>query len=106
LISEIVYNVVMDVLWLLFYAVFLSAIVSTLIAFNVLDTRNRFVWSLADFLARVTEPLIRPIRRRLPSFSGIDFSPWVVLVLIRAVAMPIVVYLYLGIHSGDWGPLL
>ncbi len=105
MISQIVYTILKSLLSLLFYAVILAAIISTLIAFNVLDTRNRFVWSLADFLARVTDPLLRPVRRRLPNFGGMDFSPWVVLILI-VVAMQVLDYLYAGIHYGIWGSLI
>ena len=56
----------LDLLW---WAVQLAAIVQTLIAFNVLDTRNRVVWMIADFLYRVTEPLFSRIRRFLPALA-------------------------------------
>ncbi len=72
----------------------------------MLDTRNRLIWSVADFLTRVTEPLLRPIRRRMPNTGGIDFSPWVLVVLIRIVAIPVVDYLYAGIHYHVWQSLL
>jgi YggT family protein len=92
----------MFALKLLFWAVILQAIVSTLISFNVLDTRNRFVWSVADFLTRITDPLLRPIRRRMPDTGNVDFSPLILLVGIGAVAMPIVDYIYAGIRDGVW----
>jgi len=105
-ISYILYRLIMIAVQLLTWAVILQAIVATLIAFNVLDTRNRFVWSLADFLARVTDPLLRPVRRRLPTFNGIDFSPLVVLIILQVIVVPVVDYLYAGIHTGVWQPLL
>jgi YggT family protein len=71
-------------LQLFFWAVIIAAIMSLLIGFNVLDTRNRLVWTLADFFARVTEPAIRPVRQRLPNLGGIDISPMVVLLLVQA----------------------
>lgn len=71
-------------LQLFFWAVIIAAIMSLLIGFNVLDTRNRLVWTLADFFARVTEPAIRPVRARLPNLGGIDISPMVVLLLVQA----------------------
>ncbi len=98
----ILFNLIMFVIGLLTWAVILTAIVSTLISFNVLDTRNRFVWSIADFLARVTDPLLRPVRRAMPATGNIDFSPLVVLVLLQMVAAPLVRYVYLGIETGDW----
>jgi YggT family protein len=72
----------LDLLW---WAVLLAAIVQTLLAFNVLDSRNRVVWTIADFLYRVTEPLLRPIRRFMPNLGGVDLSPLVLLLLITAV---------------------
>jgi YggT family protein len=77
-------NAVLDLLW---WAVLLAAIVQTLISFNVLDTRNRFVWTVADFLYRVTEPLFRRVRSVLPNMGPVDFSPLVVLLLITAVEL-------------------
>ncbi len=74
----------LDLLW---WAVLLAAIVQTLISFNVLDTRNRVVWTVADFLYRVTEPLFRRVRGFLPDLGGVDLSPLVVLLLITAATM-------------------
>jgi YggT family protein len=74
-------------LTLFFWAVIIAAVVSLLIGFNVLDTRNRAVWTLADFFARVTEPAMRPIRRRMPNLGGIDLSPMILLLLIQATML-------------------
>jgi YggT family protein len=57
-----------------------SAVLSWLIAFNVVNTRNPIVSSVGEFLYRVTEPLLRPIRNLLPNLGGIDVSP-VILIL-------------------------
>jgi YggT family protein len=76
----------LDLFW---WAVLLAAIVQTLMAFNVLDGRNRVVWTIADFLYRVTEPALRPIRRRLPNLGGVDLSPLVLLLLITAVSIAV-----------------
>jgi YggT family protein len=59
-------------------------VVSLLIAFNVLDTRNRAVWAIADFFHRLTEPALRPIRRFIPNLGGIDISPVVLILLLQA----------------------
>ncbi|HYZ20672.1 MAG TPA: YggT family protein, partial [Rhodopila sp.] len=64
-----------EVLSLYAWAVILAAVFSMLAAFGVLDTRNRVVWTVGDFLYRITEPALRPIRRVLPSFGNIDISP-------------------------------
>jgi YggT family protein len=75
---------VLDLLW---WAVMLAVVVQLLVNFGVLDTRNRIVWTIADFLYRVTEPLFGRVRRILPSFGSIDLSPLVVLLLITACQM-------------------
>ena len=75
---------VLDLLW---WAVILAVVVQLLVSFNVLDTRNRFVWTVADFLYRVTEPLFDRVRRFLPRFGALDLSPLVVLLLITAAQM-------------------
>jgi YggT family protein len=64
------------------YIIIAQAILSWLVAFNVINTHNDFVRSFLNVLDRITEPLYRPIRRILPDFGGIDFSPIVVLLLI------------------------
>ena len=78
-IAAALYQVLQEVLNLYWWAVILAAVISNLIAFGVLDTRNRLVWTIADFLYRITEPALRRIRRVIPSLSGIDLSPLVLL---------------------------
>ena len=87
---------------LLVWALILAAIFSTLASFGVLDTRNRLVWTIGDFLTRVTEPLLRPIRNALPSFGSVDISPIIVILLLQYVARPLLATLYLGITRGVW----
>jgi YggT family protein len=57
-----------------------SAVLSWLIAFNVVNTRNPIVHSIGEFLYRVTEPLLRPIRNLLPNLGGIDVSPVILII--------------------------
>lgn len=71
----------LDLFW---WAVVIAVIVQLLVQFGVLDTRNRVVWSIADFLYRVTEPAFRRVRQWLPNFGPVDLSPLVVLLLITA----------------------
>lgn len=80
----------LEALNLYWWAVLLAAIFSTLASFGVIDTRNRFVWSIGDFLYRITEPALRPIRNILPSFGSVDLSPLVLLLLIQGVIMLVV----------------
>ncbi len=74
-------------LTLFFWAILIAAVLSLLIGFNVLDTRNRVVWTISDFFYRVTEPAMRPVRNRLPNLGGIDLSPLVVLLLVQAAML-------------------
>ncbi|WP_027287362.1 YggT family protein [Rhodovibrio salinarum] len=62
------------------WAIIISAILSWLIAFDVINTTNRFVYTVLDFLGRVTEPALRPIRNIMPNLGGIDISP-IILIL-------------------------
>jgi len=63
------------------YLIVAAAVMSWLIAFNVVNVRNQFVGMIADFLYRITEPALRPIRNLLPNLGGIDISP-VILIFI------------------------
>ncbi len=71
------------VLELMIWLLIIAAVFSVLLAFNVLDTRNRFVWTVGDFLHRATEPLLAPVRRVLPNLGGIDLSPLVLILLLQ-----------------------
>jgi len=82
------------------WAVILAAVMSMLVSFNVLDTRNRLVWTIGDFLYRITEPALRPIRRVLPTFGSIDLSP-VVLIILLYVAQAILSRIYAAIFLGN-----
>ena len=75
-----VYNLADRVVWLYIWLVVISVMLSWLVTFNVINTQNRFVYTVMDFLHRITEPALRPIRRLMPSLGGIDISP-VVLIL-------------------------
>jgi YggT family protein len=74
------------------FVLFAAAILSWLIVFNVVNTRNPAVAMIGEFLYRVTEPVLRPIRDRLPNFGGIDVSFIVVILIIyflQRVVLPI-----------------
>ncbi len=75
-------NLISTVVTLYIWALILSAILSWLVAFNVVNTRNRFIFTVGDFLHRLTEPALRPIRRYLPNLGGIDISPIVLILLL------------------------
>ena len=69
-------------LQVLMWIIIIQAILSWLVAFNVINTYNQFVRTLLNALDRMTAPIYRPIRRILPDFGGLDFSPMVVILLI------------------------
>ncbi|HVZ09565.1 YggT family protein [Rhodopila sp.] len=101
----ILYWLISEVITLYIWAVILAAIFSMLAAFGVLDTRNRVVWTIGDFLYRVTEPALRPIRNVLPSFGNIDISPLILILLLQAARM-LLDRLYEALVFGSFRPLL
>jgi YggT family protein len=69
------------------WMVIASAILSWLVHFGVINTRNQFVSMIGEFLWRVTEPALRPIRRFMPNLGGIDISPIILILIIYFVQM-------------------
>ncbi len=74
-------NLIVLVIELYTWCIIISAVMSWLVAFNVVNTRNRVVYTIGDLLHRITDPALRPIRQFLPSLGGIDISP-VILILV------------------------
>ena len=72
-------DVLLQILWWIIIA---QAVLSWLVVFNVINTHNQFVRTFFNALDRLTQPLYRPIRKIMPDFGGLDFSPVVVLLLI------------------------
>jgi YggT family protein len=75
---HLVHTVISIYIWLLIA----QAVLSWLVAFGVVNRHNRAVATIGDFLWRITEPLLRPIRRVLPDLGGIDISPVVLILLL------------------------
>lgn len=88
------------------WAIIIAAVMSLLISFGILDGRNRLVWTIADFLYRLTDPVLRPIRNVLPYLGGIDISPWVAVILIQVIQGIVLSRLYAAIEYGAWQQLL
>lgn len=91
LISALFY-LVLTILDLFWWVLLIAVVLSWLTAFNVINTRNRFIYMVGDFAYRVTEPVLAPIRGILPNFGGIDLSPLVVLLLLGFLRQLIVNY--------------
>ena len=91
-------SILLNILW---WIIIIQAVMSWLIAFNVINTHNDFVGQLWHVLDRITEPLYRPFRRIMPDFGGIDLTPMVVLILLIIIQGPVMAYLYrLGMQTG------
>ncbi|MBA3942251.1 MAG: osmotic-shock protein [Sphingopyxis sp.] len=90
--------ILLNILW---WIIIVQAVMSWLIAFNVINTHSEFVRQLWQVLERITEPLYAPIRRIMPDFGGIDLTPMVVLILLIIIRGPVMGYLYtLGVSAG------
>ena len=74
------------------YVVIANVIISWLIAFNILNTSNRFVYSILDFTYRLTDPILNKIRRFLPNLGAFDISPIILLLLIWFIEMCMKLY--------------
>jgi len=71
-----------QIIGLYMWCLIIVVVMSWLISFNVINTQNRFVYQVYDFLYRITEPALRPIRRWIPDLGGIDVSPVVLILLL------------------------
>lgn len=92
-------EVILIALQLYVYLLVGSAILSWLVAFNVLNTSNQLVYTILDFLHRLTEPALRPIRRLLPDLGGIDISPVVLILFIIFLQKFIISYVAPAVSS-------
>ncbi|WP_454885710.1 YggT family protein [Sphingomonas oryzagri] len=96
-----IYQILQLLLQVLFYIIMIQAIASWLIAFNVINTRNDFVRQLLYALDRITAPIYRPIRRIMPDFGGLDFSPMVVILIIIILQRILLPNLFLPLIAGQ-----
>ena len=87
-------DVIMIVLDLYIWLLIAAAVLSWLIAFNVVNVRNQFVGMVADFLYRITEPVLRPIRGAMPNLGGLDISPVILILIIYFIQNVIRYYIY------------
>ena len=77
------FSIIDMILQVLVWIIIAQVIISWLVAFNVINTQSNFVRTLLDALDKMTAPLYRPIRKVLPDFGGIDFSPIVLILAIQ-----------------------
>jgi YggT family protein len=88
-----IFYLVLQVLKLYSYVVIANVIISWLIAFNVLNTQNRFVYSILELTYRLTDPILNRIRRFLPKLGSLDISPIILLLLIWFIEMCMKLYI-------------
>jgi YggT family protein len=87
------FEVVLIVLNLIWWLIIASVVASWLVAFGVVNTRNDVVYRVLDILNRVTEPMLRPIRRLIPAMGGLDLSPMILLLIIYVLEREITIVL-------------
>ena len=87
-----IFYLVLQILKIYTYVVIANVVISWLIAFNVLNTSNRFVYSILQFGYRFTEPALSRIRKFLPNLGAFDISPIILLLLIWFVEMCMKIY--------------
>jgi YggT family protein len=89
-----VLDIILILLQLYWWVLLIMIIMSWLISFNVINTRNQFVEAVWRVLNQLTEPVLRPLRRVLPNLSGLDLSPLVAFLLIFFIQSIIGYYIY------------
>ena len=87
-----IFYLVLQILKLYSYVVIANVLISWLVAFNILNTSNRFVYSILEFTYRLTDPILNRIRRFLPNLGAFDISPIVLLLLIWFIEMCMKLY--------------
>lgn len=96
------FQIIELLLTIAWWVIIIQAILSWLIAFNVINTYNSGVRGFLTALDRMTEPLYRPIRKILPDFGGLDFSPMIVLLIIYILSNIVVPQIFRS--AGTFGP--
>ena len=87
-----IFYLVLQLLKLYSYVVIANVVISWLVAFNIINTSNRFVYSILDFTYRLTDPILNRIRRFLPNLGAFDISPIILLLLIWFLEMCMKLY--------------
>ena len=88
-----IFYLILQILKLYSYVVIANVIISWLIAFNILNTHNRFVYSILELTYRLTDPFLNRIRRFLPNLGSLDISPIILLLLIWFIEMCMKLYI-------------
>ncbi|KQY29674.1 hypothetical protein ASD38_10100 [Caulobacter sp. Root487D2Y] len=104
-ILKFVFFILDALLGLLWWAIIISAVLSWLVAFDIINLRNRVVYQISTVLDRVTAPVLRPFQRIIPPLGGVDISPIIVLLIItgvRAFLLPGLLRFLIGLTGGGY----
>jgi len=102
-IINFIFFILGGLLSLLWWAIIISAVLSWLVAFDIINLRNQAVYQISTVLDRVTGPILRPFQRIIPPLGGVDISPIIVLLIItgvRAILLPALHGALVGLVSG------
>ena len=88
-----IFYLALQILKIYSYVVIANVVISWLVSFNVLNTQNRFVYSILEFTYRLTEPFLNRIRRFIPNLGAFDISPIILLLLIWFIEMCMKLYI-------------
>lgn len=83
--GSFLYFIVSALLNLLIWAIIISAILSWLVAFDVINLRNRFVYNVSRFLDAVTRPVLAPLQKIIPPLGGVDITPVILIILLEGI---------------------
>jgi len=97
--TNFLFAITSGLLQLLIFAIIASAILSWLVAFNVINLRNQFVYGVARFLDAVTTPILRPVQKLIPPLGGVDISPIVVILVLSAAQRYLLPWLFQPLYG-------
>jgi YggT family protein len=98
--GSFIYFVLDGILFLMIAAIIVSAILSWLVAFNVINLRNQFVYSVVHFLDAVTRPILRPFQRIIPPLGGVDISPIFAILILQGIKGYLLPWLFRMLPAG------
>jgi YggT family protein len=97
--TNFLFMIVASVLQLAIWAIIASAILSWLVAFNVINLRNPFIYSVVRFLDAVTRPILRPFQKFIPPLGGVDISPIIAILVLEAARRYLLPWLFAPLHA-------
>ena len=101
--GQFLFDVIEAILGLMVFAIIVSAVISWLVAFDVINLRNRTVYSIVHFLDAVTRPILRPFQKVIPPLGGVDITPIIVIIIIQAVRSALLPWLFAPIINALGG---